>query len=238
MDGFLDGSVPEEVYRDVMGEKGPSLVRAQQYFTRVVQLVDELGGSAVGRLFLTHLDRIGPRTAGILICPSAATQPRSDALHGMIPVKPADAFAKGTALPRQGPNRGTGLGTSVRITFDPAISVSDCGFLGGPDAILFHELAHAMRALAGTMLHKRMNRYDLFEEFVAITLTNLLLSERGQPLRDGHDCKAQQMSLADFCAIYQRPLKQMKDDAVNLSLFTQLGQLPALRVAWNPFRGW
>jgi hypothetical protein len=38
---------------------------------------------------------------------------------------------------------------------------------------------------------------DLFEKFVAITLTNLLLSERGQPLRDGHDCKAQQMSLAD-----------------------------------------
>jgi hypothetical protein len=29
----------------------------------------------------------------------------------------------------------------------------------------------------------------------------------------------------------------MKED-VNLNLFTQLGQLPVQRVAWNPFRGW
>jgi hypothetical protein len=237
VDGFLDGSVPEEVYLDVMGPNGPALTRARQYEKRLMQMVSDLSAFAVGGAFLNRLNAEGPLSAGILITPSEQGRRRIDDVHGMVPVKPADAFVRGSPLPRGAAARGTGRGTSARITFNPG-SVSTCGYLGGAEAILFHELVHGLRALSGTMLHKPMNRYDLFEEFVAVTLTNMLLSEQGKPLRDGHDCKALQMSLADFCVIYQKPLKSMKEDAKNLSFFKSLGALPETSVPWNPMRGW
>jgi hypothetical protein len=87
--------------------------------------------------------------------------------------------------------RGTGGGSSTHVHFSTDITFN--GTIGtAPDEILFHELVHSMREMQGeeqsipTGLQDR--GYDDDEEFIAVLLTNIYLSEKdpNAPLRKDH----------------------------------------------------
>lgn len=93
----------------------------------------------------------------------------------------------------KGDNEGTGQGTDARITFMPSAWIKGgCSPQGAGrdmDEVLFHELCHAMRYVSG----QRNDCFDTpagykgFEEFVAVTITNVFSSETARPLRRDHD---------------------------------------------------
>jgi hypothetical protein len=93
----------------------------------------------------------------------------------------------------EGDNAGTGQGTDCRITFMPSSwAKGGCSAKGAGrdmDEILFHELCHAMRYASG----RREDCFDTpegfkgYEEFVAVTITNVYSSETTRPLRRNHN---------------------------------------------------
>ncbi len=243
IDGYAEGPVPEEMYRDVIGAAGPALARARDYEERVVRLINEIGMFAVGTAVLNRLNETTfPDDAGILIVPNESKQVSGDDVHSMRSITPADGYSRGSPLPggrSADPSRpsakGTGRGTSAKVVFDPGAK-SSCGVIGSSREVLFHELTHALRALSGTMVFRPMPNYDHFEEFVAVTLTNMLLSEQGHPLRDGHNCQVMGRTLEQFNSDYARYLKQILADKQNTGLFRELAKLSANKVPWNPLR--
>jgi hypothetical protein len=55
-----------------------------------------------------------------------------------------------------------------------------------PDEVLFHELVHASRQLRGVMNEMPVNKgYDDIEEYLAVVLTNIYLSDKGQDVFRG-----------------------------------------------------
>jgi hypothetical protein len=98
--------------------------------------------------------------------------------------------------------RGTGAGSDSEIHFTPQEPVPICGSgvvasacrLRGqgehnPDETLLHELVHSLRELLG-QFHRYptvVSGYDNEEEFFAILLTNIYISEKGgEVLRSSH----------------------------------------------------
>jgi hypothetical protein len=83
---------------------------------------------------------------------------------------------------------GSGFGSSAEIFFSPE-RLKRTGPGMKPDEVLFHEIVHAVRALQGVMtLSFKMGRdYDNDEEFAAVVVTNVYLSEKKQTaLRANH----------------------------------------------------
>jgi hypothetical protein len=88
-----------------------------------------------------------------------------------------------------GPNRtGTGRGSDAEIYFSPErLRPGGPGFKA--DEVLFHEMVHAVRAIHGvsTSTFRMGGGYDNEEEFVAVVVTNVYLSEKKQTaLRANH----------------------------------------------------
>jgi hypothetical protein len=85
---------------------------------------------------------------------------------------------------------GSGRGAKVQIFYSPErLKTKTAGFL--PDEVLYHEMVHAVRALKGLQTlgfsMKTKNGYDNMEEFVAVVVTNVYMSEKKQTqLRSGH----------------------------------------------------
>lgn len=93
---------------------------------------------------------------------------------------------------------GSGEGTDSRIGYVPGVWAETEGGVcrapkskfGGPgsdpDCILFHELVHSYRIMTGTQLKYRIdvdgNSSQLYEEFVAILVTNIYMSDRKDAL--------------------------------------------------------
>jgi hypothetical protein len=82
------------------------------------------------------------------------------------------------------------LGSAVTLHYTPGMWHGP--FAGDADDVLLHELVHAMRQEQGTFLKIPTSGgdagYDDDEEFLAILLTNIALSEKspGAPLRRDH----------------------------------------------------
>jgi hypothetical protein len=62
---------------------------------------------------------------------------------------------------------------------------------GSAAEVLFHELVHAFRLVTGKFVNSKIPKlpaYDIEEDFYAIVITNIFLSEtdRNQPLRESH----------------------------------------------------
>src|SRR5262249_48451504 len=97
-----------------------------------------------------------------------------------------NAYAEGIPVVESLP----GLGSPVTLHYTP--SMWGGPFAGGPDDVLLHELVHAMRQVQGGMLALPTSGgnagYDNDEEFLAILLTNIALSEKDPfaPLRRDH----------------------------------------------------
>lgn len=92
---------------------------------------------------------------------------------------------------------GTGHGSTVTLKFHPAIFRqlnANQGYIAagaGPGEILFHEMIHALRQVYGVMMDVPIvedRAMDNFEEFCAVSASNVYRSERGfHVLRSNHE---------------------------------------------------
>jgi hypothetical protein len=110
------------------------------------------------------------------------------------PVTEYSGVRRVLSLPEE-PRIGTGIGSDCEIRFSPEMwgYGGSCGTGGQPGArpgeILFHEMVHAYRQMAGhsfslpTIGTRR--RYDNVEEFIAILLTNLFATDSTNHMASG-----------------------------------------------------
>ena len=89
-----------------------------------------------------------------------------------------------------GSGGGLGKGTDTAIDVSPEMwsGGKDLGAGTALDDVVFHEMVHAFRLMSGTFYQLPVNQgYDHEEEFLAIVLTNIYLSEKNAPaLRARH----------------------------------------------------
>jgi hypothetical protein len=95
------------------------------------------------------------------------------------------ATARGKPIDYQDKNGdiGTGAGANATIFFAPDLYTRSVMRrpAKGPDESLFHEMVHASRIMRGVFDRVPVDReYDDEEEYLAIALTNIYLSEKGQ----------------------------------------------------------
>lgn len=85
--------------------------------------------------------------------------------------------------------KGDGEGASPDISFSPDMWTGSAmaGPGNAPDEVLYHELVHATRLMNGLLDTKPMNgQYDNQEELLAVMLTNIYQSEKGQTVFRGN----------------------------------------------------
>jgi Effector protein len=142
-------------------------------------LLDEFKGKYVVTIVPYHGDEIN---ADVVVT-SDAREAHSTALG-----KPVTYRHLGR--PRTWKDYGDGRGTDCTVEFNPDLYSGTVSAEPGDaaDEVLYHELVHAARAVNGKMDHIPMNKhYTNAEEFLAIMLTNIYMSEKGQTkLRGGH----------------------------------------------------
>jgi len=103
-----------------------------------------------------------------------------------------DRWDQRTGLPVYKTVLGTGKGIDSRVGFTPSTwgRSGSCKCFGPgaePDAILFHEMFHASRTMRGVAYMKKVNQhYPNEEEFLAVVITNIYQSEKGQALRGSY----------------------------------------------------
>jgi len=166
-----------------------------------------------------------------------------------------DTLAKGGAIYevtdvtgeyKQTGNKGTGKGTDVVLFFSPEMwrNQQKPVFPGANvDEVLFHELVHASRQTRGVQDSSYVdNDYDDSEEYLAVVLTNIYMSEKGQlvmvgnhgtkplqgPERDNFINNSQHTLLAP-----QQLMQNFKDS--QRAFYDALANLPAT-IKWNPVR--
>jgi len=83
---------------------------------------------------------------------------------------------------------GMGYGSDSIINYTPNMWQGQGGPAHLPDEIVFHELVHAARQMRGVSYKREVNReYNNMEEYIAVIITNIYLSEKGQHyLRANH----------------------------------------------------
>jgi hypothetical protein len=145
---------------------------------------------------------------------------------------------------------GTGTDAKIRFgeaTIGPSNITSQFPWMLGPswqpDEVLFHEMVHAASDLNGATSQRRVNmNFDDEAEFMAITITNIYMSEKGQKqlLADhddiGMDVKDPDHFL-DFPGLHPRP-RDMIDTfrGRQPTFFSDLAAIPPPRPSFNPMR--
>ena len=104
-----------------------------------------------------------------------------------------------------------------------------------PDEILLHEIVHGMRATAGLLHCQPMGlHYDTEEEFVAVAITNVYMSERGATQLRANHLGFEPLTNVD--TFYGGVMEQRQ---MIRRLFAQQPQfahaLSCVRAAFNPF---
>jgi hypothetical protein len=134
----------------------------------------------------------------------------------------------------------TGTGSDVVVPFMPWIFKSICGTgipINRADCVLLHELTHALSCLNGksALMDGAPRAFDNLEEFTAIVVTNVYLSETGsQQLVGGHHGEVLPAALNDgqaFYNEYKEPLQKVCQNHQKLVGELRLGK----NIAHNPF---
>lgn len=74
VDGFAQGPVPEEVYRQVAGSNGSGFAQAKLYELAVFRLINKIDNQQSGQIILHHLNKVGGSN-GIAIMPASLFPP-------------------------------------------------------------------------------------------------------------------------------------------------------------------
>lgn len=168
------------------------------YQTEIRSLLDQMWLTVTGRALLSRFGANRLRTTTIR--PLFARVGSRDAIaHTGAEVlgSSADSTPKGERQlnndgdPLVGTKLGTGAGANAFILFRRADWMVNRGPGSGPDEVLFHELVHAIRFMEGKDLSRRplglsvanlkgsyVEPYDNEEEFFAILLSNIYISEK------------------------------------------------------------
>ncbi|GEM_PF-1161042 len=184
---------------------------AQTYHGKVSKLLDGIAGFGSGMALLQEIAAAGSHSLRImphwhwkqaLLAGPRNSSPRpvrvgeklAEVVNGTFP-NTAAAYAKGARIlddsRRPTSQTGTGKGSDVVLFYSPEdweykISTEGPGF--EPDEVLFHELVHVTRDLRG--FHTGLpvdGDFGNEEEYLATTLANLYLSEKGKPLRGAYN---------------------------------------------------
>ncbi len=192
----------------------PDPTQAQHYETQVASVLDNMRGSLCGQILIREIMG-GGLGKNVRIVPT----PDADARSVPGDQNAASPYNKPLRFPGDLPNTpqveragqvrtggdgaailGTGTGSNTTIQYHPMpwlMETFRTGRVGNvmPDDVLFHELVHALRMMSGMVEPMDMGnadhtaRYGNTEEFYAVLITNIYLSERnakenrGQALR-------------------------------------------------------
>jgi hypothetical protein len=150
-------------------------------------------GSRVSRLLFDAIQEAGTEPASgkyvryLVIRPYTPADEKKDLCNAY--AGPDDYGMAATPAPIDGvPARGAkGVGSTTVIRYDKArwVTATKCGGLAGQPGgvfheILLHEMLHGLRQMAGQQDRSALpNGWTTMEEFYAILITNVSMSERG-----------------------------------------------------------
>ena len=170
-------------------------VACRQYLDDVRTQFKPLKSSLMGKALLTEIRRTNKLVRIVpywnFLKPSANAVPWNGASEsaGGVDVWIA-ATAKGAAGWLDGAGRpviGSGAGTHAEIRYTPRMYHPSDGPGQAPDEVLFHELVHASREMKGVFFRMPAgNGYEDLEEYIAIILCNIYLSEKRQEVFVGN----------------------------------------------------
>jgi hypothetical protein len=151
----------------------------------------QIADSGVGRAVLHGLDQAG-KTVNVIweTRANSAAINKNDETLASKPRVDCGPLIPNSPEPIRG--IGTGRGSDTRVGFDPTKYNGTRGPGHRADEILLHELVHSLRSCQGLVDCQRpdgIGDYDNVEEFYAVLLANIYMSEKGRsPLRaDHHD---------------------------------------------------
>lgn len=146
---------------------------------------------------------------------------------------------------------GTGEGTDVTVRFTPGVWAETTGqcrqpgskFQGPgstPNGVLFHEMVHAYRIMTGSQLKTTQsvdgNANQAYEEFVAILIQNIHLSDQGKELRSfNHGTFGVLKSPKDFMTRNNNEIL-VKTFCKDLVVKPLLNDISFVECAFNPIR--
>ena len=166
---------------------------AKRYKAKIIDLLKEIKKRLSGQALL---DEFKDKNQFVMIVPyhgddiNADVVVPSDAMaaHGTAPGKPV--IYRDLGRRRTWKDFGDGRGSSCTLHFNPDLfsGAASAEPAFAADEVLYHELVHACRYVNGKMDAIPMDKhYTDAEEFLAIMLTNIYMSEKGQTkLRGGH----------------------------------------------------
>jgi Effector protein len=138
---------------------------------------------------------------------------------------------------------GEGTGSDSIVEFSPdrfrGAAMRDPG--AAPDEVLFHELIHASRTMRGVVSQSFVNQdYEDYEEYLAIALANIYLSEKGQRIlrgdhADGRLTGWRRNEFLDNSQEVNLPPMQLMDEfkASQPDFYRALAALPPERPKYN-----
>jgi hypothetical protein len=138
---------------------------------------------------------------------------------------------------------GTGTGSDSVIEFTPGVfrgaAMRNPG--AAPDEVLFHELVHASRTMRGVVRQAFVSQdYEDHEEYLAIALANIYLSDKGQRILRGDHFSAplkgwRRNEFLDNSQEVNLPPMQLMDDfkASQPDFYQALAGLPPERPKYN-----
>jgi len=134
------------------------------------------------------------------------------------------------------PTVGGGSCTIIKIT--PANYCYRSGVFSSADGGLFHEMCHGLHIMTGKLLADRNlnGGFDNMDEFFAITLTNIYMSEKGYPhmRRDHHGREKLDDALSTSAGFYQRWGPQVKEICFSAPALTNA--IAMVEARFNPIR--
>ena len=154
------------------------------YARHVLDILERINGWDTGRWLIWAIGTLSGKTLRIIKCMHPSdTSAEPDGL------KYGDASPKGDLAfgvdPKTkdivGGNIGTGRGTSAHIWFSPDHWNGSRGPGSRADEVLIHEMVHSLRMMEGKTVGKAtkgIGNFDLLEEFFAVLLANIYISEK------------------------------------------------------------
>jgi hypothetical protein len=178
---------------------GASSWNPSQYETAVNGLLGQINGRGVGRAVIAAI----AQPMSVIPWPNPSECNAQGEPTDWVAWTPAgqpilQCAGAATGAPWQpsgAPVIGSGTGSPARVRFTPGMwgPAGMCaGTATGPGSqrveVLLHEIVHGMRATVGLLLCQALGlHYDTEEEFVAVTVTNMYMSEAGATqLRASH----------------------------------------------------
>jgi hypothetical protein len=230
--------------------------RKQRYEMDIVKTLDRLAGSWTGWAVINEIFfrqwqmTIHPYFAdpvngqfNAYAQPTDAAGPGSQTSWAAATLKETTMLDPHGNMPAAGKPRitGTGAGSNVEIRFSAdtfAAHGAPTGAGSAPDEILLHEMIHGLRQMQGRAVFEAITGnpgMDNYEEFAAITISNVYRSEKGfVQLRADHHGFAPltgpTANLATFKSTYRSWLSHM--DVEQPRLCQNLRQI---KCAFNPF---